>query len=261
MLWTRLRRLASRGAADEAARAAAARWPHLVRGWLDPNVPLSGWRTAVDAGDVADVLGAVAGASGGRLGASEVAEVLDALAQTASGRDRAFRFGPRGPHAFSQIWLGLRREEAGAVRVFLLADGPMAEAVEAAMSVGGFPAGEKRAEYELLRRFFVAAFQWQWTKAPASAALRAKASRGLDPAQMGERMERVVSDPHAALLEVLRGLRRRSRELLDETRDLTPAELEAADAFLVGRGAPTLGEMRARMAPAPDAGDAGEGRP
>ncbi len=238
-----------RGAGEMGALAtppggAPPRWPHLVRGWLDPDVPLNGWRTTVELTDVEDVLRAVASASDGRFGDAEIAEVLEALAHTGDGCARAFRFGR--PRAFTQLWIGLVPSRFGSAKIFLLGDLPLVESVEKGVSVAGFASAEKRAEYQLLRRFFIAAWKWQWTSAPFSAELRATGPKDFDPSRTAEAMERVLSNPHSPFLELLRGLRRRALDLLEDTRDLDRAGVEAADAHLARSGAPTLSEMRSR---------------
>jgi hypothetical protein len=251
-LWSRLRGLVSSKplatAIDVAVEGGASppKWPHLARGWLDPSVSLAGWRHTVQAGDLEDVLRAAAAASDGRLGDSEVAEVLDVLAHTAAGRTRAFRFGGSGRHVFSQLWVGFARESSGAARVFVLGDEFFVQRLEKGLSLAAFSSGEKRAECELLQRFFVTAWTWRWTRAPGSADLRAKAPRDFDPSRTAEGMRRILSDPAAPFHDVLRGLRRRTLELLEDTSDLDRAGVEQADAYLAEKGAPTLSEMRTR---------------
>ncbi len=224
--------------------AARRRWPHLARGWLDPRVPLGGWRTTVELPDVEDVVRAVASASEGRVGEADVAEVLDVLAQTGAEEARAFRFGL--PLAFRQVWIGVVPGRAGTARVFLLGDEPLVQEVTERLSVARFTSARKREEYDRLHRFFMAALEWRWTLAPGSAALRAGAGKDFDPARTIASMERILSDPRSPFLEVLRGLRQRTADLLEELRDLDRQEVEAADSHLAGLGAPTLSEMRRR---------------
>jgi len=206
-------------------------------------MPLAGWKTTVDRSDVEDVLVAVASLSDGRVGQAEVAEVLDALAHTDEGCARAFRFGKA--RSFGQIWIGVVPAPSSCVKLFVLASHAFVEALEQGLSVAGF-AGAKRDEYELLRRFFLAAWDWQWSAAPFAPELRAAKPQDFDPTRTAESMGRVLSSPGSPLLELLRGLRRRTRELLEETGGLAQAEVEAADAYLAGQGAATLSEMRRR---------------
>jgi len=220
--------------------APGARWPHLVRGWLDPGVPLSGWRTRIAGQDLHEALGAIAAASDGRVAPAAVAELLDAIAHTAPGDACAFRFGD--PRAFLQVWIGLQPEAGGAVKVFLLADGRLTARVEEALTVARFASPAARAEYDLLHRFFVAAWEWRFSASPW-----AGARNGGDAQRVAARMARILSDPQAPLLEALRGLRARTRELLDETAELDAAGVAAADAWLAARDAPTLSEMRRRI--------------
>lgn len=231
-------------AESRSAAAAHARWPHLWRSWLDPDVPLHGWRSTIDVADAPDALGAIASASGGRLGEAEVSEMLDLLAQLPVDEPRSFRFDGDGPNAFAQIWVGLVRNAPESVRVFLLGDQDVADAAQEALTVGRF-AGRKRAEYEELSRFYLETWEWRWTAKPAS--LRTAAPAGSDRGRLGERMRRVLSDPSAPLLELLRGLRGRVRELVAGMQGLDAADVAAADAFLAARGAPTLTEMRRRL--------------
>lgn len=230
------------------------RWPHLRPGWLDPNVSLAGWRTTADVADAEDVLRAAASASGRRIEDRDVAEVLDALSSTDEGRSRAFRFGPSGPRAFSQIWIGLVRAAPSTVTIFILADAAFVERLAEALSLAGFPSGEKRTEYDMLCRFFLAGWEWQWNAAPGSGRLRASAPPDFDPARTAERMRRILADPRSPFLELLRGVRRRALELLDETSELDGAAIDAADRYLAARRAPTLTEMRRRYRTAPGAG-------
>jgi hypothetical protein len=240
-----------RAAADDTIAALRARWPHRVRGWLDPDVQLTGWRTTVDVADAGEVVRAVASSSGGRLGDAEVAEVLDALAAAEPGETVAFRFGPRGLHAFFQIWIGAIRQDGdrGGVKISLLSDMRLVDEVGAALSIGGFRSAERRAEFDRLRRFLVAALLWRWTAAPAAAERGGERAGG---SEMAERLERILSDPGAPLLELLRGLRRRTAEILDDTRDLDRDAVADADAWLSARGVPTLSEMRTRWGAAGD---------
>jgi hypothetical protein len=226
---------------------AQARWPHLRGGWLDPDVPLAGWRTAVDRGDVEEVLRAAAAASGGRLGDADVAEVLDVLATIPEDRSPAFCFGRPGVHAHEQIWLGLAPVAPDAVKAFALGDPGFVERLGESLSVARYADPGRRQEYERLRRFFVAAYLWE----ASHAARRGGPAPGRDASSTAERLERILSDPAAPFLEALRGLRRRTLDLLEDTRGLDAAGVERADAFLAGRGAPTLGEMRSRYWDAP----------
>ena len=243
-----LRRLASMllgrpEPASEAEIAARARWPHLRRGWLDPDVLLHGWRTTIDVRDARAAVAAVAQASGGRLGGSEVDEVVDFLGQLATDEPRAFRFGHGGPNAFAQIWIGLVRTAPGTVRVFLMGDQDVADAAQEALTVGRF-AGPERTEYDELGRFFLAWWEWRQTEGPAR--LRGGTQAETDPRRLGDRMRRVLEDRSAPFLELLRGLRGRVRDVVERTRDLDPADVASADAFLALHGAPTLTEMRRR---------------
>lgn len=218
-------------------------WPHLVRGWLDPDMPFAGWKATVDSADVADVLGTLASVSQGRLGETDVAEVLDAIAHTAEGCARAFRFGKA--RSFGQAWVGAVPSAAGGVKLFVLASQDLVERLEDALSVERY-AGPSRGEYEALRGFFLAAWAWQWSTSPFASQLRAAKPRDFDPVRTGESMERVLSNPRSAVPELLRGLRRRTLDLLDDTDDLAGADVEAADAYLASRGAATLSEIRRR---------------
>lgn len=198
----------------------------------------------MDATDVEDALRVLSATSEGRVGDAEIAEVLDALAHTPEGAARAFRFGK--PRTFGQIWIGLVPAAPLGVKLFVLAGHALVESLEESLSIARFAPAHKRAEYEDLRRFFLAAWRWQWTAAPFAADLRASKPSDFDPSRAGESMERVLSNPGTPLLEVLRGLRRRTRELLEETSDLGDGELAAADAYLAREGAPTLSDMRRR---------------
>ncbi len=238
-LWAVLR---GGGRSEPSPGGAPARWPHLRRGWLDPEVPLAGWRSTVDAGDVEEVVRVAAAASGGRLAGAEVAEVLDALAGIPADRSPAFRFGEPGAGGRGTIWLGFARAPPDAVKVFALGDAAFVERLGESLSVARYAGAGRREEYERLRRFFVAAYLWE-----ASVAGRGGApAPGRDAESTAERMDRILSDPRAPFLEALRGLRRRTLDVLEDTRGLDAAGVERADAFLAGRGAPTLGEMRRR---------------
>jgi hypothetical protein len=228
--------------ASDAAGEARARWPHLVRGWLDPDMPFAGMKTTIDRSDAEDALRIVAAASDGRVGDAEVAEVLDALAQTEGAGARAFRFGK--PRSFGQLWVGLSLAPPLAVKVFVLGAQDFVAALEERLSLAGFAGAAKRAELDRLRSFFLAAWDWQWTAAPFAGELRRSKPKDFDPASASQSMQRVLSNPATPLLEILRGLRRRTRDLLEETRGLAQAELEAADAYLASRGAATMTEMR-----------------
>jgi hypothetical protein len=213
-------------------------------------MPLAIWKTTVDRADAEDALRILASISESRLGDGEVEEVLDALAHTEVGAARAFRFGR--PRSFGQTWIGLVPGRALDVKIFVLGSVALVEAVEERASVASFAVAAKREEYDLLRRFFLAAWDWQWTCAPFAPELRAGRPKGFDPARTAESMERVLSNARSPLLEVLRGLRRRTRGLLDDTNDLAPADLQAADAFLAGKGSATLSEIRRRyLGPGP----------
>jgi hypothetical protein len=230
------------GPSEPVPGGAPARWPHLRRGWLDPEVPLAGWRSTVDTGDVEEVLRAAAAASGGRLANAEVAEVLDALAGIPDDRSPAFRFGEPGVGGHDPIWLGFARASPDAVKVFALGDTAFVERLGESLSVARYAGPGRREEYERLRRFFVAAYLWEAFVAAGGAA----PAPGRDAASTAERMDRILSDPRAPFLEALRGLRRRTLDVLEDTRGLDAASVERMDAFLAGRGAPTLGEMRRR---------------
>ncbi len=216
-------------------------------------MPLAGFKTTADLADVEDVLRTMAAVSEGRLGDAEVAELLDILTLTGEGCARAFRFGK--PRTFAQTWIGLVPGRSRSVKVFVLGSASFIESVEEGVSVAKFGPAESRAEYELLRRFFLAAWDWQWTAAPFSGELRATKPKDFDPARTAESMERVLSSPRSPLLELLRGLRRRTLDLLDDTVELAQADLEAADAYLASRGAATLTEMRRRYGQGPRAAD------
>jgi len=243
-MWTALR---GSGRAEPSSGAGPPRWPHLRRGWLDPDVPLAGWRSTVDPGDVEEVLRAAAAASGGKLGDAEVAEVLDALARIPADRSPAFRFGEPGIRAHEQIWLGLARATPGAVKVFALGDAGFVERLGESLSVARYAGAARREEYERLRRFFIAAYLWEASVAAGGAA----SAPGREAESTAERMDRILSDPKAPFLEALRGLRRRTLDVLEDARGLDAAAVERADAFLAARGAPTLGEMRRRYRDAP----------
>lgn len=207
-------------------------------------MPLAGWKTTVDRADVEDVLRILVTVSEGRFCETEIAEVLDALAHTEADCARAFRFGK--PRSFAQMWIGIVPSHTRTVKMFVLGSLAFVEGVEGGVSVAKFAPAEKRAEYELLRRFFLTAWEWQWMAAPFSAELRKAQPKGFDPARTAESMDRVLSNPRSPLPELLRGLRRRALALVDDTADLSPADLEAADAYLATRGAATLSEMRRR---------------
>jgi hypothetical protein len=211
------------------------RWPHRRRGWLDPNVPLHGWRNRIDVADAPEALGAIADRSDGRIDAAGVAEVLDVLRELKE--PTAFRFG--APDAYRQVWLGLAPDEVGGVRLFLLSDLLHTERVEAALSVAGFQHPAKKAEYDRLRRFLVGI--WEWRATPGSGAAHVE---GHDAAIIAARLDRTVNDPQSPALEVLRGLRTRTRQMVAELAPLDAAGVKAADAWLAARGAPTLTELR-----------------
>ena len=207
-------------------------------------MPLTAWKATIERTDVEDLLRALAAVSEGRFVDADVEEVLDVLAHTEEGGARAFRHGP--PRSFAQTWIGVVPGRSTSVQVFVLGSLAFIDRVEDGMSVASFGQPRKRSEYELLRRFFLAAWSWQWTAAPFSQELRATKPKALDPERAAESMERVLSNPRSPLLELLRGLRRRTLDLLEETRDLQGADLETADAYLSTRGAVTLSEMRRR---------------
>ncbi len=213
-----------------------------MRGWLDPTVSLTGWRTSVENADLPDVLRALAGASDGRIVDSDGAEVLDALAHTGPDAARAFRFGHR--RAFTQLWIGVVPGRAGSTKVFSLGDAYFVEDVKARLSVAGFSGEEKRADYELLRRFFIAAWGWYYTVGPGAGT---RGQKGFDPEQTGASMERVLSDPGSPFLEVLRGLRRRTGDLLQDLSELDADALRALEAHLAEKGAPPLESVRLRL--------------
>jgi hypothetical protein len=214
------------------------RWPHRTRTWLDANVPLHGWRNRIDVADAPEALRAIAERSEGRIDDAGVAEVLDAIANDKEAA--SFRFG--AADAFRQVWIGVAPEETGGVRLFLLSDLSHTERVEAALSVAGFHHPEKRPEYDRLGRFLVAAWEWRGTVAPAPAHVE-----GHDATVIAARLKRTVTDPQSPVLEVLRGLRMRTRDMVAELSALDAAATRAADAWLSGHGAPTLTEMRGRF--------------
>jgi hypothetical protein len=65
-----------------------------------------------------------------------------------------------------------------------------------------------------------------------------------DAAMIAARLDRLVNDPQSPALEVLRGLRIRTRELLAELGKLDEEAVTKADAWLSSRGAPTLSQIR-----------------
>jgi len=215
-----------------------ARWPHRTRTWLDANVPLHGWRNRIDVADAPEALRAIAERSDGRIDAAGVAEVLDAIANDKEAA--SFRFG--AADAFRQIWVGVAPEETGGVRLFLLSDILHVERVEAALSVAGFHHEQKRPEYDRLGRFLVALWEWRATAAPPSARVEEH-----DAMVIAARLKRTVTDPQSPVLEVLRGLRMRARDMVAELEGLEAAAVKAADEWLASRGAPTLTEMRGRF--------------
>jgi hypothetical protein len=219
----------------DATGSPSTRWPHRTRGWLDPNVPLHGWRNRIDVADAQEALRAIAERSDGRIDDAGVAEVLDAM--TADKEPMAYRFG--ASDAYRQIWIGVAPEETGGVRLFLLSDLLHVERVEAALSVAGFHHPEKRPEYDRLGRFLVAIWEWRATAAPPSVHVE-----GHDATVIAARLKRTVTDPQSPILEVLRGLRMRTRDMVAELRGLDETAVRAADAWLSGRGAPTLTDMR-----------------
>lgn len=223
------------GNGDAAGSTPHPRWPHRTGRWLDPNVPLHGWRNRIDVADAPEALRAIAERSDGRIDEAGVAEVLDAIATDKE--PASFRFG--AADAYRQVWIGAAPEETGGVRIFLLSDILHIERVEAALSVAGFQHPEKRAEYDRLRRFLVAVWEWRGSQGSAAAHVE-----GHDAAIIAARLDRLVSDPQSPALEVLRGLRMRTRELLIELRSLDADAVRRADGWLAERGAPTLTELR-----------------
>lgn len=211
------------------------RWPHRTQRWLDPNVPLHGWRNRIDVVDAPEALQAIAERSDGRVDDAGVAEVLDAIATEK--QPASFRFGPTD--AFRQVWIGASPEETGGVRLFLLSDLLHVERVEAALSVAGFHHVDKRPEYDRLGRFLVAVWEWRGAAAPTSVHVE-----GHDATVLAARLKRTVTDPQSPALEVLRGLRMRTREMLVDLSRLDPVAVKGADDWLAARGAPTLSQMR-----------------
>lgn len=211
------------------------RWPHRTRRWLDPNVPLHGWRVRIDVADAPEALRAIAEHSDGRVDDAGVAEVLDAVEHESE--PASFRFG--AAEAFRQVWIGVSPEERGHLRLFLLSDVLHVERVEAALSVAGFRHPEKRPEYDRLGKFLVAIWEWRGRAAPQAVRLDEH-----DANLLAARLQRMVTDPQSPALEVLRGLRLRTREMLAELAGIQGTALQAADAWLAQRGAPTLSEMR-----------------
>lgn len=235
------------GGGDGAGRlapGARARWPHLRRGWLDPDVPLQGFRTTVLVADLDLVLGAAAAASGGRLGDAEVAEVADAFANLPPEDAPAFLFGGRGPGAVTQVWIALERRPPDSIRLALLADAALVGRLEARLAAGAFAGTARRAELERLGRFFVEALRWQ--------AGEERPSAGAAPRGAVDRLERILADEGAPILELSRGLARRCRDLLGELLALPPGEVAALDRLLVERGAPDTGEVRRLVGGVPE---------
>lgn len=210
------------------------RWPHRTRRWLDPKVHLHPWRNRIDEGDVPEALQAIADTSDGRVDATAVAEVLDAVREKELA---SFRFG--APEAYRQVWIGVSPEETGGIRIFLLSDTLHVERVEAALSVAGFHHLDKRPEYDRLGRFLVAIWEWRGSAAPSAIRLDHK-----EATLLSARLKRMVSDSMSPALEVLRGLRMRSREMVGELSHLSEPEVKAVDQWLAERGAPTLTQMR-----------------
>jgi hypothetical protein len=225
----------------EAGSTPHPRWPHRTRTWLDANVPLHGWRNRIDVADAPEALRAIAERSDGRIDDAGIAEVLDAMANDKEAA--SFRFG--ATDAYRQVWVGVAPEETGGVRLFLLSDLSHVERVEAALSVAGFHHPSKRPEYDRLGRFLVAVWEWRGTVAPPPAHVE-----GHDATVIAARLKRTVTDPQSPVLEVFRGLRMRTRDMLAELSALDPAATKAADAWLSERGAPTLTEMRGRFSQA-----------
>ncbi|HSN15831.1 MAG TPA: hypothetical protein VLT61_14460 [Anaeromyxobacteraceae bacterium] len=211
------------------------RWPHRTHRWLDPKVPLHAWRCRVDLGDAPEALRVIAAESDGRVDEAAIAEVRDAMETDPD--PASFRFGARD--AFRQVWIGVSRDDSGGVRIFLLSEAQHVARVEAALSVAGFQDPGKRAEYDRLRRFLVGVWEWRGT----NGSLTAHVERH-EAAVIAARLDRLVTDPQSPLLEVLRGLRMRARDLLREVEAVDPATVAKADAWLASRGAPTLTELR-----------------
>ena len=221
--------------AGEGSSTPHPRWPHRTHRWLDPNVPLHGWRNRIDTSDAPEALRAIAERSDGRVDDAGVAEVLDAVANEKE--PASFRFGASG--TFRQVWIGVSPEEAGHLRIFLLSDVQHVERVEAALSVAGFHHPQKRPEYDRLGKFLVAIWEWRGSAAPESVRLDEH-----DANLLAARLQRTVTDPQSPVLEVLRGLRLRTREMVVELAGIQGTALQAVDAWLGQRGAPTLSEMR-----------------
>lgn len=223
------------GSGDAGSPTPHPRWPHRTARWLDPNVPLHGWRNRIDIADAAVALQAIADTSEGRLDAANVAEVLDAI--SADPEPASFRFG--AADAYRQLWIGASPEETGGIRLFLLSDALHTERVEAALTVAEFHHPQKRLEYDQLSKFLVAVWEWRGTNGSAIAHVAAH-----DAAMIAARLSRLVTDSRSPALEVLRGLRIRTRELLAELERLDADGVQKADAWLSSRGAPTLSTIR-----------------
>ncbi|MGB8930318.1 MAG: hypothetical protein WCC48_03600 [Anaeromyxobacteraceae bacterium] len=211
------------------------RWPHRTQRWLDPNVPIHGWRNRVEVADAPDVLRVIAEHSDGRIDDAGVAEVLDAIASDTG--PASFRFG--ASNAYRQVWVGASPDEKGGVRIFLLSDVRHTTAVETSLSVVGFKDRERLAEYHRLGKFLVAVWEWRGTQVPAGAHVELH-----EATVIAGQLERLVTDPQAAVLEVLRGLRLRTRDLLADLGGLDAEAVASVDAWLARRGAPTLTELR-----------------
>jgi hypothetical protein len=214
------------------------RWPHRTQVWLDPNVPLHGWRNRIDVDDAPEALRAIADTSEGRIDEAGLAEVLDAI--SGDKEPASFRFG--ASDAYRQIWIGVSPEETGGIRLFVLSDALHTERIESALSVAGFQHPQKRLEYDQLAKFLVAVWEWRGTHGSSVAHVQAH-----DAAMIAARLDRLVSDPQSPALEVLRGLRMRTRELLAELGKLDEGGVTKADAWLSSRGAPTLSQIRRAM--------------
>lgn len=211
------------------------RWPHRTARWLDPNVQLHAWRNRIDVVDAPEALGAIADRSEERIDAAGVAEVLDAIANEP--QPSSFRFG--APDAYRQVWIGASPEESGGVRLFLLSDEFHVSQVEAALSVAGFQHPKKRLEYDQLAKFLVAVWEWRATNGSSTAHVQAH-----DAATIAARLARLVTDAQSPALEVLRGLRMRTREVVGDLGRLDAEGVKRADAWLSSRGAPTLTQIR-----------------
>jgi hypothetical protein len=130
------------------------------------------------------------------------------------------------------------------VKISLLGDMRLVDEVGAALSVGGFASPGRRTEFDQLHRFLIAILLWGWTAAPGVDTKQG--GKHADGSEVARRMDRILSDPDAPFLELLRGLQRRTAEVLADLRDLDRGAVADVDAWLSARGVPTLSEMRAR---------------